>query len=186
LLLRPQAKFDLAERLRANGAPLGEVFSFLSGLYFRGKLAYATRFGRMASPLPNALVITAGRGLLRPEMVITVEDMRQFAVVPIDPSEPQYVDPLMLDAEQLAGQLGPTSRVVLLGSVASPKYGPLLVPVFKNRLYFPVEFVGRGDMSRGGLLLRSVRANEELNYQPLLGAQVRGARAAKLPPHCAE
>jgi hypothetical protein len=186
MLVRPQAKFNLAERLRANGAPLGEVFSFLSGLYFRGKLTYALRFGRTLGPLPQVLIITAGRGLLRPQTVITVDDIRQFALIPIDPSEPQYVKPLVQDAERLAGQLGPNSRVVLLGSVASPKYGPLLLRIFKDRLYFPTEFVGRGDMSRGGLLLRSVQANQELDYEPLLGAEVRGARAAKLPPRYAE
>src|SRR5438093_629722 len=49
ILLRDQAQFDLARRLRsAEGVPLGDVFSFLSGLYFRGKLAYATRFGEDA------------------------------------------------------------------------------------------------------------------------------------------
>src|SRR6266571_337124 len=32
---------DLGLRLRNQGAPLGEIFSFISGLYFRGKLAYS-------------------------------------------------------------------------------------------------------------------------------------------------
>ena len=49
LLLRDEACFDLALRLRGEGAPLGEVFSFLSGLYFRGKLAYARAFAASAA-----------------------------------------------------------------------------------------------------------------------------------------
>ena len=47
------------------------------------------------------------------------------------------------------------TQFVLLGSVATDKYvGPLL-DVFGDRLYFPATFAGRGDMSRGGLLLRA-------------------------------
>src|SRR3989442_15439731 len=46
LLFSPRASFDLALRLRTpGGAPLGEVMSFVSGLYFRGKLTYPARFG---------------------------------------------------------------------------------------------------------------------------------------------
>ena len=40
-VLNPGAGFDLASRLRRDGLPLGELFSFISGLYFRGKVAYA-------------------------------------------------------------------------------------------------------------------------------------------------
>ena len=41
-LLNPAAEFPLALQLRSvEGATIGEVFSFLSGLYFRGKLTYA-------------------------------------------------------------------------------------------------------------------------------------------------
>jgi hypothetical protein len=32
LLLRPEAKFDLALRLRREDVPLGEAFAFISGL----------------------------------------------------------------------------------------------------------------------------------------------------------
>jgi DNA polymerase (family 10) len=47
LVFDDRARFDLARQVRAApGAPLGEVFSFLSGLYFRGKLAYAEAFAR--------------------------------------------------------------------------------------------------------------------------------------------
>jgi hypothetical protein len=58
----------------------------------------------------------------------------------------------------------------------------VLTEVFGERLRFPIEFVGRGDMSRGGLLLRSVRAREELIYVPVVGAVRHGPRPPKLSP----
>jgi hypothetical protein len=84
ILLRQQAAFDLAVRVRsADGVTLGEAFSFLSGLYFRGKLAYSTCFGRAAGGLSHSLVITAGQGLLPVETQVTIEDVRAFATIPI-------------------------------------------------------------------------------------------------------
>lgn len=63
LVLRGDARFDLALRLRSrDGAALGEVFSFLSGLYFRGKLAYANAFARPPDDMDGVLVITPSRG----------------------------------------------------------------------------------------------------------------------------
>jgi hypothetical protein len=53
---------------------------------------------------------------------------------------------------------------VLLGSVATGKYLDILAPIFGTRLRVPAEFVGLGDMARGGLLLRCVRENRQLNY----------------------
>src|SRR5438270_13961686 len=51
MMLSPRAQFDLARQLQsAAGAPLSEIFSFVSGLYFRGKLAYARRFARPPDP----------------------------------------------------------------------------------------------------------------------------------------
>jgi len=47
---------------------------------------------------------------------------------------------------------------------------------------FAGKFVGRGDMSRGGLLLRKAREGVELPYAPVLGAVLHGARPPKLPP----
>jgi hypothetical protein len=42
-----RAASAMAQSLRTpDGVPLGEVYSFLSSLYFRGKLAYATAFAR--------------------------------------------------------------------------------------------------------------------------------------------
>ena len=78
LILSGGARFELAERLRSDGAPLGDVFAFLSGLYFRGKLAYAGAFAAPPPGLPGSLVITAGRGLLPPETPVTVDELRQI------------------------------------------------------------------------------------------------------------
>jgi hypothetical protein len=75
---------------------------------------------------------------------------------------------------------------VLLGSVASDKYVQILHEAFGDRLVFPQAFVGRGDMSRGGLLLRAVDAGEELDYVPVMTSVRRGSRPGKLPPRQAK
>ena len=49
-LMSDAAQFTLARELREGGAQLGDVFTFCSELYFRGKVAYARRFARP----PNA------------------------------------------------------------------------------------------------------------------------------------
>ena len=173
MLLKSQTS-PLTARLANGGAPLGEVFTFMSSLYFRGKLAYATRFG-------HAYVITPGRGLLPPDILIRVDDLRQMATVEVDEALPAFRDPLVRDATAIANNLGPEDRVVLLGSVATDKYvGPLL-DVFGDRLYFPPTFAGRGDMSRGGLLLRCARAGTPLDCSPLRGAVRHGPKPPKLP-----
>jgi len=69
---------------------------------------------------------------------------------------------------------------VLLGSVASEKYTGPLLEVFGERLLFPTDFVGRGDMSRGGLMLRCARSGIELPYIPVRGALRHGARPPRL------
>lgn len=173
MLLKSQTS-PLTARLANGGAPLGEVFTFMSSLYFRGKLAYATRFGR-------PYVITPGRGLLPADVLIRVDDLRQMATIEVDEALPAFRDPLVRDATAIAGNLGPEDRVVLLGSVATDKYvGPLL-DVFGDRLYFPPTFAGRGDMSRGGLLLRCARAGTPLECVPLRGAVRHGPKPPKLP-----
>src|SRR5438552_14190544 len=58
----------IARRLRNQGVPLGEVFSFISGLYFRGKLAYAEKFAEVAGDVRAAYVITASAGLIPCEL----------------------------------------------------------------------------------------------------------------------
>jgi hypothetical protein len=177
MLLNPSASFDLAQRIRApEGAPIGEVFSFLSGLYFRGKLAYATAFGEPA----GGLVITTDRGLISPDTKVTRADLLAFSNVDLGTAGERYVAPLRKHAEELAARLDPESSVVLLGSIATGKYCDTLIAIFGRRLIFPSTFVGRGDMSRGGLLLRHARDGRELEYEPVLGAVRHGKRPPKL------
>jgi hypothetical protein len=183
LLLRPAARFPLARALREPpGAPLGEAFAFMSGLYFRGKLAYAAAFARPPEGVAGALVIAPGRGLVAAAAPVTAGDLRELAAVPVDPLDPRFREPLARDAGELARRLGPSGEAVLLGSIASPRYSLVLLGALGPRLRFPPAFVGRGDMSRGGLLLRCVRAGEELAYAPLEGAVLRGPRPPRLPP----
>jgi hypothetical protein len=181
-LLRRDAASPLARRLRSDGAPLGEVMSFLSALYFRGKLGYAQRFAAPPEGCPGVWVITPDRGLALPEVTLTLSDLRAFARVPIDAAEPRYARPLGRAALALRERLPPGAEVVLLGSIATPKYVDVLLAAFGGSLLFPRDFVGRGDMSRGGLLLRAARAGAELEYRPVDGAERRGPRAARLPP----
>ena len=188
MLLSERADFDLARRLRGRqGVAIGEAFAFISGLYFRGKLAYGLEFARPPEPdLPltasGALVITPTAGLRAVETAVTAEALRAFAAVDIAADDPRYSRPLVASARTLAEEVGPECEVVLLGSIASAKYVEVLVGVFGERLLFPIEFVGRGDMSRGGLLLRCVRAGQELTYAPVKGAVRHGPRPPKLPP----
>jgi hypothetical protein len=181
MVMNERAQFDLAVKLRREGAPLGEVFSFLSGLYFRGKLAYAEAFAAPPPGVPGSVVITAGRGLLPPETPITAEQMREISGVPIDASNPRYRLPLERDARILDAAAGPDCDLVLLGSVATAKYLDPLFRIFGERLLFPEEFIGRGDMSRGGLMLRCARAGVELTYIPAGRATHHGARPPRLP-----
>jgi hypothetical protein len=181
MLLRAQAAFDVAVRLREGTAQLGEAYAFISGLYFRGKLAYAQAFAAPPPDVPGSFVITAGEGLLPPGATIDVARFRRMATVPIDLAEPRYRIPLQRDCRKLEHLAGENCDIVLLGSVATHKYLEPISAVFGERLLFPVEFVGRGDMSRGGLLLRSARAGVELTYVPLGTATRHGPRPPKLP-----
>jgi hypothetical protein len=183
MLLREGASFDLAVRLRSpGGAPLGEVFAFVSGLYFRGKLAYARAFGRPPPGLPGALVITPTRGLVPVDAPVTPELLREFAAEDIAAGNPAYRLPLEAHVRALLEHLEEACDFVLLGSVATGKYADVLVELLGPRLLFPADFVGRGDMSRGGLMLRCAREGTELEYVPVLGATRRGARPPKLEP----
>jgi hypothetical protein len=176
LLFAPRASSELARRLRTDdGVALGEVFSFLSSLYFRGKLTYAARFG-----VP--LVITPSTGLRPPEARVTLAELRASARVDIHAANAGYRRPLLASARAVADTLGPDGTVTLLGSIASDKYVGALLEVFGERLTFPAAFVGRGDMSRGGLLLRCVREGRELDYVPVAGAVRRGPRPPRLSP----
>jgi hypothetical protein len=181
LLQGMDADHVLARRLRGEGAALGEVFSFVSSLYFRGKLTYARAFARPPRGRAGIHVITPCDGLMAPEAVIRVRDIERFGRVDVDPGEARYSRPLLRDLRALSpGWID--AEVVLLGSVASAKYADLLAPVLGPRLVFPADFVGRGDMSRGGLLLRAVRAGAELDYVPVAGAVRHGPRPPRLAP----
>ena len=174
LVLNPAAAFPLARQLReAEGAPLGDVFSFVSGLYFRGKATYARAFGRpsgavgRARRLSGSLVISPGEGLLFLDERVTRQRLLGWAAVDIDAQNPRFTSPLIRHAAALERACGSNTRFVLLGSVASDKYVVPLTRVFGDHLLFPAAFAGRGDMSRGAMLLNAARAGQELEYVPV-------------------
>jgi hypothetical protein len=180
LILGENGRSPLALRLRNEGVPLGEIFSFISGLYFRGKLTYARTHANPPPGIPGVVVITAAGGLVSPDKAFTLEELREIAAGSVDAGEPRYRVPLERDARLLCDHMG-DCEVVLLGSVATPKYVEPLLGIFGERLMFPADFVGRGDMSRGGLLLRCARQRVLLTYVPVAGAVLHGARPPKLP-----
>jgi len=179
-LFNPGARFELAQRLRSSGAPLGEVFSFISGLYFRGKLAYAERFADPPAGVAGVHVITAAGGLLPPEELVTLPRLQAISATRVDAENPEYRGPLERDIRRLKATLEGGTQVILLGSIATPKYVEPLLEVFGESLLFPKDFVGRGDMSRGGLLLRSSSSGSPLACVPVFNAARSGPRPAKL------
>ena len=188
MVMSPTAQFSLAQQVRdPEGARLGEVFSFVSGLYFRGKLAYAQRFAQPPDPADpvvagGVLVITPNAGLRAADTRVGLEQFESFATASVDAANPAYRQPLERGARALLDAVGPDCEVVLLGSIASGKYVEVLQPIFGDWLVFPPTFVGRGDMSRGGLMLRCVTAGTELEYAPVAGAVRHGQRPPKLEP----
>jgi len=181
-LLREQANFDLAKRLRQGAATIGEIYSFMSGLYFRGKMAYAKAFRAAPRGLPPTVVIVPGAGLVPPETQVDIGHLRAIAEVSVAEHNPVYRDPLLEAAKLLDRCAEGACSYVLLGSVASGKYTAPLLEIFGERLLFPADFVGRGDMSRGGLMLRRAASGIELSYIPVQGAMLRGARPPRLEP----
>ena len=186
-VLSPKATFEVARLLRSSdGVAIGELYSFVSGLYFRGKLTYALRFARppeQGNPIVGrgVHVITPNAGLRSPDTRVTTVAVKRFMSQDIDADNAAYRRPLVRSALGLRRELG-DCEVVLLGSIASPKYVDALLDVFGSRLRFPIDFVGRGDMSRGGLLLRHAAAAIELPYVPVAGAVRHGQRPPKLMP----
>lgn len=192
-LLNPRATFELARRFQSEGATIAELFAYASSLYFRGKIAYARRFSGDGDVIR---VITANAGLVPPERVLTPEELRGFGSVDIHQGDPRYSGPLRRDAKALLLKLGAKGggakgngpkgdaeaevEAILFGSIATGKYRDVLLEVFGERLLFPAEFVGRGDMSRGGLMLRAVRAGEELRCIAVSRAVLTGVRAPRL------
>jgi hypothetical protein len=176
ILLNPKSPAVTSQALRQGRLTLGGAFAFMSGLYFRGKLAYAERFGQ-------ACVITPTRGLQPPSLPFTLKLLREFAVGDVSLDNPIYRKALARDITAIASSLAADAQVVLLGSVASGKYVDILLPILGDRLRYPTSFVGRGDMSRGGLMLRSAASGAELDYGPLTaGVRPRGPRPPKLDP----
>ena len=163
-LFDPSAQFELAVRLRVCGAPLGEVYRFISSLYFRGKLVYAERFQNPPQGVAGVQIIT-GAGLMLPETVVTFSDLRRISGIPIDAENLNYRIPLDADLLSLRGVVGDETDVILLGSIATPKYVTPIREVFGTRLLFPADFLGLGDMSRGGMLLRCCAQGAELAYR---------------------
>lgn len=178
-LLNPGATFALARQFHRDGLSLGEVFTFASGLYFRGKLTYAQRFARRDRG-ELIRVISTNAGLLDPNLPVTPAGLSAFGAVDIRTDDPRYHEPLRRDAKLLASALAPDGCAILLGSIATAKYRDVLVEAFGARLFFPSDFVGRGDMSRGGLLLRAAREGRELPYTAVLGAVLKGKRAPRI------
>jgi len=183
MIMSERAQFDLARRLRSKrGATIAEVFTFLSGLYFRGKIAYASVFAQPFAGSSGVFVITPTRGLVDAGMRMTIDDLREFAEIEIDQNDPRYRKPLEQSVQRLAKRLSAQADVVLLGSVATGKYVDVLLANFQERLRFPGDFVGRGDMSRGGLMLRCAVDRQELEYISVAGAVLNGKRPSKLVP----
>lgn len=178
-LLNPRATFALARQFHREGLPLADVFTFASGLYFRGKITYARRFANAAEK-ELVRVITTNAGLLDPLTHLTPKTLRAFGAVDIHGDNPEYHEPLRRTAKVLARKLAPEGVAILLGSIATAKYRDVLVEVFGDRLVFPSDFVGRGDMSRGGLLLRAARDGFELPYVSVRGAVLKGKRAPRI------
>src|SRR5262249_51339113 len=134
MLMRRESQSPIAIALRSNALSLGDAFAFMSGLYFRGKLAYAERFG-------GGVIITPTRGLMSPSTIATRELLEEFADVDISAGSERYRVPLMRDATALASRLETGMRVALLGSIATQKYVDILFAALGDRLYFPRDFI---------------------------------------------
>jgi hypothetical protein len=182
MVLQPKSSFEAARQLHGRGLALGNLFTFLSGLYFRGKFAYASAFADPPPGCPGIMVITPCRGLLPPETLIGARHLHRFAESDLGKDIAAYTRPFYRDARRLAARLTEETRIILLGSIATGKYVNILLDAFGTRLHFPREFVGRGDMSRGALLLRCAYDSQELDYVPVEGAVVHGKKPPKLTP----
>jgi hypothetical protein len=164
-LLASNGQSQLAQRLRQSGAPLAEVYEFISSLYFRGKYAYAEQFKSPPTGIPGVHIIT-GAGLVLPETVVTLDELRRISATPIDADNSHYRMALDRDLSRLREVAGSKTKVILMGSIATSKYLTPLLSVFGERLLFPKDFLGRGDMSRGSLLLRCCSTGSPLVYVP--------------------
>ena len=165
-LLSQSSQSDLARRLGGCGASLGEVYRFISSLYFRGKLEYAERFRNPPRGVAGVQIIT-GAGLMLPETVVTLSDLLRISATPIDAKNSRYRLPLDSDLLRLQKEVGCDTDIILLGSIATSKYTTPIREVFGERLLFPRDFRGLGDMSRGSMLLKGCAQGFELPYLPV-------------------
>ncbi len=131
-VLKKTSRSELAQRLRAGGAPLGEVFSFLSALYFRGKLAYALAFAAPPSGCPGVWLITPTAGLVPHDRVIRLAGLRGYSRGRIHVKNKPYCTALRRSAKKLAAQTGEDCEIVLLGSLATGKYLDILATDFRQ------------------------------------------------------
>ena len=135
LLFNPSADFALAVRLRSGGVPIGELFAFLSGLYFRGKLAYARAFARAPRGAPGLLVITPTRGLVdpvrsKPRRTGEVCRRGHWSPHPIGFGKPSPPRPP-------PGPHSPPIPATLLGSNATAKSRGTITEAFRRRIPVP-------------------------------------------------
>lgn len=164
-ILSGQGDAPLVTALHEGGTvPLGDVYAFISSLYYRGKRAYAEAFAHRPGGGPAVYAITPGRGLVPDPHPVDLTVLEGFAGIDVDPGEEAYVGPLRKTAEGLLHTLPDDATLVLLGSLATPKYLGPLGDVLGPRLIAPRIFAGMGDMQRGSALLRAVRDGVELDY----------------------
>ena len=146
---RRRRRFLSPRVFASDGVPIGELFAHMSGLYFRGKITYARKFGR-------AFVITPDQGLMPAETTITSQVLIRFADAEIDLGNPGYRTPLEQTARALDEAAGADAQFVLLGSIASDKYVQVLSAIFGQRLVFPADVrrAGRHEPRRGAAARR--------------------------------
>ena len=99
--------------------PLGEVFTYLSALYFRGKLAYAQAYAAPPPGCPGVWIITPTAGLVPHDVLIRLPKLRGFGRVPIHLKNRLYCSSLRRSARKLAGDIGPNCELILLGSIGT-------------------------------------------------------------------
>lgn len=178
-LIAPEPRSPTARQLASAGMRLGDVFTYLSGLYFNGKLTYARRYATPPASLggEGIYIITMTDGILTPDHRVCVDDLRRYAAAERQTDEGRHA--FEVSARALAMTIGPRCDVVFMGSVASGKYTDIIEPAFGERLLFPLELVGRGQLSRGALLFRCVKEDRELEYALMSELVDRGRSALR-------
>ena len=101
-------------------------------------------FAKAPAGIPGRLIITPCRGLLQPETIVGLDELSEIAEERVAVDNPKYRDPLERDLGLLSQAVGSQARVVLLGSIATRKYIPLLIEKLEGRLVLPREFCRTG------------------------------------------